>query len=371
LSLRPDGLRVLTVSSESASVTSGLGATVGRIADGLRERGHRVDEMCSGDAAHLRVGEFRLSGLAAAFPEVETLRRAFDVIHVHGPCPTVSDALLARLTRGRRGPAPVIVYTHHFDVHLEGLSMASRLYNRGHLAAARRADHVVATTAGYAGELARSMGRPVDVIPWGVDTHRFRPNVRTDDGPLRILFVGQMRHYKGVSVLIDAVDGMKRLELTVAGGGPREVEYRQRAKRMSNVTVLGRVSDDQLVELYRDHDVIVLPSVSPLEAFGLVLLEGMASGCVPVASDLLGVRDIAGPTGAVVRPGDVASLRAELLQLALYPAQRVELALRSVAQAGRSTWDATVDAYETLMVDAVRRRHPQPTLAAVAALDAR
>lgn len=357
-------LSVLTVSSEASDVVSGLGATVGRVVDGLRARGHRVHAMCAGDAMNLRIGEFRLSGLAAAFPEVDTLRRAFDVIHVHGPCPTLSDALLLRLTRAR-GRRPAIVYTHHFDVWLDGLGAANRLYNWGHQAVARRSDHVVATTPSYADVLGRAMDRPVDVIPWGVDTQRFAGREKTPrrpGEPLRVLFVGQMRHYKGVGNLIDALDGIPELQLTVVGGGPRHDEYWRRAERMPNVRMLGRVDDDTLTDLYLDHDVIALPSINQLEAFGLVLLEGMAAGCVPVASDLLGVRDVAGATGCLVRPGDVAALRAALVDLARDPARLAALATRSRVRAEQYSWASTVEAYEDLMSAAVERRNPHSTL---------
>lgn len=349
-------MRVLTVASEAPGVTSGLGASVGKVVEGLIDRGHKVDVVSAGDAVSLRVGEFRLSGLAAVFPEIDTLCRAFDVIHVHGPCPTLSDALLLRLTRARR-QAPTVVYTHHFDIWLEGLVKASRLYNRGHQALARRAAHVVATTPSYASELSRSMGRKVEVIPWGVDSERFggTRHVGPYDGarPLRVLFVGQMRHYKGVAHLIDAVDGAPELDLTIVGGGPREAEFRRRASHVPHVRVLGRVDDEELVHHYLGCDVIVLPSVSPLEAFGLVLLEGMAAGCVPVASDLPGVRDVAGPTGCLVRPDDVATLRGALLDLARDPARVQLLAARSRAAAARCTWQACVGAYERLMLDAL------------------
>lgn len=352
-------MRVLTVASEAPGVTSGLGNTVGHLVAGLTARGHRVDVVSAGDALSMRVGEFRLSGLAAVFPDTDTLCRAFDVIHVHGPCPTLSDALLIRLTRARRR-TPVIVYTHHFDVWLEGLGAASRLYNRGHQALARRAHHVVATTPSYATELSLRMGRAVEVVPWGVHCDRFAGarQIAPYDGnrSLRVLFVGQMRHYKGVGGLIDAVDGARELELTIVGSGPREDEYRQRSAHLPNVTALGRVDDEQLTSLYLSHDIIVLPSVTPLEAFGLVLLEGMAAGCVPVASDLPGVRDVAGPTGCLVRPGDVASLRAALLDLSRDPARVRELSARSRSSAASYTWPGAVGAYEQLMLDALARR---------------
>ena len=102
---------------------------------------------------------------------------------------------------------------------------------------------------------------------------------------------------------------------------------------------------------------VVLPSVTRAEAFGLVLIEGMAAGCVPVASDLPGVRDIAGPTGLVVPAGDAGALRAALRGLALDTArlERLQAASRLAAQA--LTWDRCVASYEGVLLEAVCSRY--------------
>ena len=101
----------------------------------------------------------------------------------------------------------------------------------------------------------------------------------------------------------------------------------------------------------------MLPSVTRAEAFGLVLVEGMAAGCVPVASDLPGVRDIAGPTGLVVPPGNPGALRAALCGLAEDRARLERLQAASRRAAAALTWDRCVAAYEGVLLDAVRSRY--------------
>ena len=126
-----------------------------------------------------------------------------------------------------------------------------------------------------------------------------------------------MRAYKGLPSLLKAVGDHPDLRLTVAGDGALAPKYRDITARLSpRTTWVGAVDDEELRVLYRQHDVIVLPSERRVEAFGLVLIEGMAAGCVPVASDLPGVRDVAGPTGLLFPPGDVTQLRRTLLRLA-------------------------------------------------------
>jgi rhamnosyl/mannosyltransferase len=117
------------------------------------------------------------------------------------------------------------------------------------------------------------------------------------------------------------------------------------------------LSDAELSAQYEANDVIVLPSVTRAEAFGLVLLEGMARGCVPVASDLPGVRDVAGPTGLVVSPGDAEGLRGAFWQLASEPERLEQLQHVSRMAAQAHSWERCVDAYEQVFLDAVQARY--------------
>ena len=116
-----------------------------------------------------------------------------------------------------------------------------------------------------------------------------------------------MRPYKGIAETIAAVAGQPELSLTLVGKGRLHDQFRALTDR-DNVRFVGSVSDAVLTRLYKSHDLIVKPSTNRLEAFGLALVEGMAAGCVPVTSDIPGVRDVASPTGCIVPPRDVDAL---------------------------------------------------------------
>jgi hypothetical protein len=172
--------------------------------------------------------------------------------------------------------------------------------------------------------------------------------------PLRVLFVGQMRPYKGIAELVQAVADQRHLTLTVVGKGRLEDHYRSLATS-SNTEFVGSVSDDVLTRLYLSHDVVVKAATSRLEAFALVLLEGMAAGCVPVASDLPGVRDVAVATGRIVPACDVEGLRTALVDLARNPTFVRELQARSRAEATRYSWASTVAGYEQAFLRPIPR----------------
>lgn len=183
----------------------------------------------------------------------------------------------------------------------------------------------------------------------GVDVDRFvgRRLIPPYDGsrPLRLLFVGQMRPHEGIAEILQATAGQACLQLTVVGKG-RLVDHDRAMASSSNTVFAGSVSDGELTRLYLSHDVVVKASTSRLEAFGLGFLEGMAAACVPVASDLPGIRDVAAPTGRVVPAGDVEALRTELIDLARNPGLVREPQARSRAHAARYSWAATGEAYE-------------------------
>jgi rhamnosyl/mannosyltransferase len=296
------------------------------------------------------LGEIRISAFGLYWPKLVRQLREYDVVNLHGPVPTMSDVFLffnRALPRTRRPP---VVYTHHSAIDIEGLGPPCALYNNVHGALARTADRIVVTSNAYRDLLATSGGPPVDVVPWGVDsvdgTGTLLARQRRDH--LRILFVGQMRPYKGVDTLLRAVARQPALALTLVGSGPLLDRYRALATALgaTNVTFAGKVDDAELRAHYRSHDVVALPSTTRAEAFGLVLLEGMASGCVPVASDLPGVRDVASPTGFVVSPRDPQALRQVLVSLAADPERLRQLQHASRLAAADMAWERTVDGYE-------------------------
>lgn len=357
-------LDILIVTSEAPPIVSGISTCVDRLARGLAGRGHNVSVLSSMQIRRVAVGEWRLSSFAAHWQRIARELRHFDVVNVHGPIPTMSDVFLRQMTKLPSHSRPAAVYTHHSPIDIPGASRMSEGYNRYHKSLALRADRIVASSYCYASEHRTRYGPPVSTIPWGVDMPVSEqpvivPRSSAAAQKLRVLFVGQMRPYKGVPTLLAAAAGQEWVELTLVGRGPELADYQRLARRLgaTNVRFTGRLPDQELLEQYQSNDVIVLPSVTRAEAFGLVLLEGMANGCVPVASDLPGVRDVAGPTGFVAPPGDAEALRAALRQLADDSGLLAELKKASWKAAQTLSWDRCVDSYEQVLVDAVRSRY--------------
>nr|WP_306215188.1 glycosyltransferase [Actinoplanes sp. RD1] len=335
----PDGpLRVLVFTSEVAPVVSGIATSMGNLSRSLTAAGHHVDVVSRADFPRIVRREFRFSGFALRWPAFRRRLAGYDVVNVHGPVPTMSDAFLLLAATMRRRPH--VVYTHHSDLAIPGWGRACALYNRLHRRIARLADVILVSSESYRDRMVTRSGPPVEIVRWGVETRRVLPRPARPEGVLRVLFVGQLRPYKGGQVLIDAVDDLPGVTATLIGDGPERARLEARAAGLPGVTLRGRVSDAELWAAYSTHDVIVLPSLTTAEAYGLVLGEGMAAGCVPVASDLPGVREVAGPSGLLVPPGDAEALRDALKRLATDDALLDRLARAGLARAREMSVEA-------------------------------
>ncbi len=200
-------------------------------------------------------------------------------------------------------------------------------------------------------------------IPLGVDTARLRPDPGARD-PLpeldrpRILFVGRLRHYKGLPVLAAALARLPAAQLIVAGDGPERQTLEaalQAAGCRARAHLLGEVDDDTLLRLYQTSDVAVLPSTSRAEAFGLAIAEAQSCG-LPAVTTAVGTgtaQTIAdGDSGRVVAPNDPQAL-ADSLAWCLDPTRTATLRAAARAHAERRLsaermTDAVCRVYEEL-----------------------
>ena len=101
--------------------------------------------------------------------------------------------------------------------------------------------------------------------------------------------------------------------LWVIGQGPDTEALRRRSPPSDRIEWLGPLSDEEMAARLAGADVQCAPALYG-ESFGLVLLEGMAAGCVVVASDIEGYREAAAGRAELVAPGDPGALAQALRQ---------------------------------------------------------
>jgi len=142
---------------------------------------------------------------------------------------------------------------------------------------------------------------------------------RVRQGPLRVLFVGALVPRKGVLTLLDALAGLDAgWAARVVGDHRIAPDYarrvRARAASVGPVSVHDRVPASRLRRLYRWADVLAVPAA--YEGFGMVYLEAMEQGAVPLATTRGGADDIVdGTNGLLVEPS-TAAVREALAGLA-------------------------------------------------------
>jgi glycosyltransferase involved in cell wall biosynthesis len=293
--------------SEKPPVKSGFARAIGRLTEELVKLGHEVDVLSAFDCHLKSAGEIKL--VLDTLSIDRHLRDDYDVINIHGHTPTFSDRLLLESKLfGKK-----VVYTLHCLVNYyfkPFTTLYNSVFNDFLL---KRADAVVVSSKSYL-DVVRGCSRKY-VVPWGVDVDKFSGSRVPHEG-YRLLFVGQMRPYKGMKVLLQAVKDIDA-QLSIVGDGPDRASYEEYARKLGikNVRFYGAVPDETLRQMYLSNDVLALPSVSLNEAFGLVTLEAAAAGCAVIASDLLGLRDVVKEFGLLVRPNDPQILRDAFLSL--------------------------------------------------------
>jgi rhamnosyl/mannosyltransferase len=106
-----------------------------------------------------------------------------------------------------------------------------------------------------------------------------------------VLFVGQFRPFKGINLLLKAATILKDVKFILAGEGYLKPKIMREARSLKNVRFHDAPTDEDLKKLYGKAHVVCLPSINTTEAWGIVLTEGALYGCLPVASNLPGVRE--------------------------------------------------------------------------------
>ena len=163
----------------------------------------------------------------------------------------------------------------------------------------------------------------VSHIPNGASPKARSRASRLPGSPIRIGYVGRFtRGDKRATDLIPLYDALSELgihfQLTIVGKGPAEKELKSALAEKPNVQMPGPMSNSQLYEeLYPNLDVLVLCSSS--EAFGIVLVEAMMNGVVPVSSRYLGFYSehlvTEEQTGLSFEVGDMAAAAAQIARL--------------------------------------------------------
>jgi glycosyltransferase involved in cell wall biosynthesis len=285
------------------------------------------------------------------------------VMHGHWVVPGGITAALAA------PEVPLVISLHGSDVYVAEHVAPARVAAR--MAFSRAA--VVTACSDDLGRRAIRLGADpsrVEVIPYGVDVDRFRPDAASKTRrrealgvpgavPL-VVAVGRLVKKKGFEYLIDAMPAVAAgapAILAIAGEGDLEPELKARAAALGNsasVRFLGNLTQDDVAGLLSAADVVVVPSVRDdagnVDGLPNVVMEALASGTplVTTAAGGIGavVRD--GQTALVVAERDVAGLAGAIRRVLSTPSLGLAIgaAARQLAADGFG-WTTTAERFET------------------------
>jgi len=191
----------------------------------------------------------------------------------------------------------------------------------------------------------------------------YDPSLFNNEGDSRertsdLLFVGRLTRAKGCEIAIRAlalihtsvISSRSKPHLTVVGTGEQEPFLRALCTQLNledKVTFLGKRSGKEVGDLMRMHRAILMPSLScPAEAFGIVAIEALACGCLPIVSCSGGLPEAVNGCGIIV-PEDSPKELARAIALILDDYQsRANLLAHTSAKLSKHTPDQVFGQYD-------------------------
>lgn len=303
------------------------------------EHGPRTIEI-NGYLAHRAKLDLQIASTGfsiSAFLRFAQLAKKADIIHYHFPWPFMDIVHFATMIK-----KPVVVTYHSDIIRQKHLLKIYRPLKRKFLG---DMNHIVATSPNYlaTSDVLANFKNKVSVIPIGLDKASYpvpclnklkywKDRLR----PKFFLFIGVLRYYKGLHILIEAAQGTS-YPIVIVGAGPIEEKLKAQAEqlKLDNIEFLGHLPDEDKVALLTLCYSVLFPSHLRSEAFGISLLEGAMYG-KPMISSEIGTGttfiNIHNQTGLVVSPGDPISLRQAMEYLWENPEQAEEMGRQAEAR---------------------------------------
>jgi glycosyltransferase involved in cell wall biosynthesis len=233
-------------------------------------------------------------------------------------------------------------------------------HERGSIAAAKRAEIVIAPTVAAAEEITSHTPIPMEkirIVPHGVAqitvgdglVAATRATLGVGDDPY-VLWVGTLEPRKNLPVLIGAfgavvrASGLPHRLVIVGSSGWLDTAdaIREPARALGDrICFTGPIRADRLVALYHGAELLAFPSLH--EGFGLPVLEAMAQETAVLASDIPVLREVGGDAARYLPPSDVAAWGDALVELLRDDAERGRMARAGHDRADGFTWERCIE----------------------------
>jgi glycosyltransferase involved in cell wall biosynthesis len=249
------------------------------------------------------------------------------------------------------------------------LPLPSPVRNAHILLALRQVDRLITPSRYVAAQYAANGIRndQITVIPNGIDVENFAPAQR-GTAELTLGFIGHLGKHKGLEVLLHALSLMdaRQVRLLVVGTG-EEAEWLRTFCHERGldpyVTFVGHVENRRIAAIYRQIDVLVVPSVWP-ENSPVTITEAMASGVPVIASDVGGISELVedGVTGYLIPLRDSLAIAERIQRFLARPELLKTMGERARAKIQVSQMRQQVERIVEVYRQVIAQRQPLPKL---------
>jgi glycosyltransferase involved in cell wall biosynthesis len=295
----------------------------------------------------------RDSNLQNALSNIQALSRILeierpDILHVHSA--TQAGAFyLERVLKKQAARLPLVVTQHGALESTDKTDISRRLITAADLLTAVSRE-ALASAIAFTGRTA-----PAQVIHNGIAIDAGVPVARVMPERHRLLCVGRMEYRKGFDLAIEALaivlERGVSAELLLVGHGENRPQFELRAQALQvseHVRFLGTLDRSRVKELMAESSILLVPSRTPREGFGLVAAEAASVGTPCIVSDVGGLPETVkhNVTGFVVSNEDVEALGSCIVQILTDGSLWSRLSARSYEHATESfSLAACVDGY--------------------------
>ena len=284
-------MKILHISKYYAPYKGGIENVVYNLVEGSIKKGHRVDVLCFNDSNKnsteifenhkiFRVRRlfvlFSLPISVSFFTKIFKLSNNYDIIHVHLPNPLSVLAVFLNKVK-----AKIVIHWHSDIIEQKILYSLLSVFHKKVL---QKADKIIMTTNNYLESSTQlfNFHDKCEVIPIGIpDVNTSIQNFKekNDDDQIVVFAIGRLVTYKGFDKLISSTEFLDdNIKIIIAGNGPLKIKLSNLIKDLNvgnRVTLVGYLSESELISYYKKADIFCLPSITRNEAFGVVLLEAM------------------------------------------------------------------------------------------------
>ncbi len=211
----------------------------------------------------------------------------------------------------------------------------------------KAADKIIVHTQAEKEWVMKKFGRKkaIEVVPGGISKDylkrryplAFRKKYQIKGS--MVLYVGRIHKSKGVHKIVEIASKFPETTFVIVGDGPerKDLENVIKAKKIKNIKMIGRVSEEEKIQAYAACDVFLHPA--EFECFGITLVEAMAQGKPTLGSNVGGIPSVVGSPLLTFNKDDMIDLEKKLRNLLENKKLREEIGKQARKKAEAMTWD--------------------------------